>query len=184
MIPLNSYEVIQQKIKKMTFNPNHSCGPLSNRIGDNGFHNVKAVEFKDFVVGVASLVLKGVVQEDEYAVVMNLIKAFKILEGDSIAISDIEVVHNHLLAFAVGYERLYSHDLVTPNFHFMLHLRDSMRKWGPVSCFWGFNFERNNMFVKRIRTNHRQGLEKTYMKKMQSIIFSEDFDFLSHNSSN
>ncbi|OBZ80332.1 hypothetical protein A0J61_11618, partial [Choanephora cucurbitarum] len=58
----------------MVYSPNHSCGLLSNKIGENGFHNVKAVEFKDFVVGVASLVLKGVIQDDEYAVVMNLIK--------------------------------------------------------------------------------------------------------------
>ena len=134
------------------------------------------------MVGVAEAALRPILGAREYAVLMHLIKALRILDGNGIAISDIEVVHNLLLSFAMGYERLYTKERVTPYFHFMLHLRESMQKWGPVSCFWGFNFERNNLFVKRVKTNRRRGLEKTYMNKMQSIIFSEDFEYLTQDT--
>ena len=104
----------------------------------------------------------------------HLIAALGLLDGHAMKISDIEVAHNHLLNFAKRFERHYGKHSVVPNFHFMLHLRDSIYKFGPISCFRGFNFERNNLYVKKINTNHKQDIEKTYMRQMQSNIFAYD----------
>ena len=129
----------------------------------------------------ATNVLRPVARsEEEYKTMKHLISALRLLDGHGIKVSDVEVAHQHLLTFAKEFQSHYKKQAVVPNFHFMLHLRDSIYKFGPISCFWGFNFERNNLYVKQINTNHKQGIEKTYMRQMQSNIFAYDIDSVAH----
>ena len=176
--PLNIKAIMQ---KHMQFNSQASCAPMAKKIVKDGFPYVKAVEFKEFMTSVAERVLAPpVLSASDYNLIMHLIKALKLLNSNAIRKADVEVVHQHLLAFGQGFEQRYGPQAVTPNFHFMLHLRECINKFGPISCFWGFAFERNNYFIKNINTNHKRHFEKTYMSKMQSIIFANDFDSVEH----
>ena len=170
--------------QSIDLNPQAPGDPMSKKITKKKFSYIKAVEFKNFMTSMAPAVLRPpTLSVSEYDHLMELVEALRILDSGVIKITDIDVVHNLLLNFAKKYEQEYEDYSVPPNFHFMLHLRDCMRRWGPISCFWAFSFERNNLFVKRVKTNHKQGLEKTYIRKMQAIIFADDANITSQYGS-
>ena len=178
MLPQDAYLTIKRRIQEgITFNSENSCAPMAKKIIKKGFPYVKAVEFKHFMTSVAEHVLSPpLLDASGYSLIMHLINALKLLDTNAIKRTDVEAAHDHFLSFAQGFEQRYGSDDVTPNFHFMLHLRECIYRFGPISCFWGFGFERNNLFMKSINTNHKQGFEKTYMGKMQSIIFEDDVE--------
>ena len=170
--------------EEMVFDPEAPCVPMAKKIVKEGLPYVKAVEFKEFMVSAAEQLLSPpMLSSADYELMMHFVKALRLLDANAIKRSDVEVAHSHLLAFALGFERRFGSESVAPNFHFMLHLRECIEKFGPISCFWGFGFERNNLFIKNINTNHKPGFEKTYMKQMQSIIFADDHDSVAHYDS-
>ena len=182
MVPDKGFNKIQFQLQsKFIYSHQASGKPIASKITNTGFANIRAVELKDFMSTMAPNVLRPLFAANDvtngpgkYKTMKHLIAALRLLDGHAMKISDIEVAHNHLLEFAKRFERHYGKHSVVPNFHFMLHLRDSIYKFGPISCFWVFNIERNNLYVKKINTNHKQGIEKTYMRQMQSNIFAYD----------
>lgn len=185
MLPTNALLLVKKVMqKKFIYNQSASCAPMANKITKDGMSYVKAAEYKHFITTMAEGVLRPPLLTDaEHALIMHLIDALRLLDNHSIKKTDVEVAHNHLLAFARGFEQRYGPKSVPPNFHFMLHLRECIYKFGPISCFWGFGFERNNYFIKQINSNHQPGFEKTFMDKMQSIIFANDSDSVAHYES-
>ena len=185
MLPEGAFLCIKRNLKDhIKSDPDVSCAAMAKKIVKDGLPYVKAVEFKNFMTCFAERVLAPpVLSASDYALIMHLIDALRLLNGNVMKKSDVEIAHQHLLAFAQGFEQRFGSHSVTPNFHFMLHLRECIYKFGPISCFWGFGFERNNLFIKNINTNHKPGFEKTYMKQMQSIIFADDYDCVAHYTS-
>ncbi|OBZ80658.1 hypothetical protein A0J61_11294 [Choanephora cucurbitarum] len=145
--------------KNLVHNHQASGKPLAGKVTNEGFANVKAVEMKKFMSTMLMNVLRPLARtEEEYKTLKHLITALHLLDGHGIKTIDVEVAHQHSLTFAKEFQVHYKKQAVVPKFHFMLHLRDSIYKFGPISCFWGFNFERNNLNVKQINTNHKQGI--------------------------
>ena len=58
-------------------------------------------------------------------------------------------------------------DLVKPNFHYITHIIDQIRDFGPVYGFWTYLFERLNKMLKSYAVNnHGEGeLEVTFMRE-------------------
>jgi hypothetical protein len=58
---------------------------------------------------------------------------------------------------------------VKPNFHFITHIFQIIRDFGPVYGFWTFLFERLNKLLKSYDTNnHGNGeLEVTFFREFQ-----------------
>jgi hypothetical protein len=121
------------------------------------------------------LILRQVLDTERFNNFMLFVDALQILERNIIRLTDIDTCHAKLREFCIGFEHLYGKRNVTSNMHFHLHLAECIRMYGPISCFWAFNFERYNMFVKMVRTNHKKGFEKTFMVQMLRIIHAEDY---------
>lgn len=140
-----------------------------------GFSYLKAAEWKIWCSTMSPLILRQVLDTERFNNFMLFVDALQILERNIIRLTDIDTCHAKLREFCIGFEHLYGKRNVTSNMHFHLHLAECIRMYGPISCFWAFNFERYNMFVKMVRTNHKKGFEKTFMVQMLRIIHAEDY---------
>ncbi|OAD79345.1 hypothetical protein PHYBLDRAFT_58395 [Phycomyces blakesleeanus NRRL 1555(-)] len=100
---------------------------------------------------VADVVLQGVLPKQKFENWMFFVNACHFLTKPNVSEDDVQSAHIALEKFGKGCERLYSKDLLSPNMHLHLHLRDTIKDFGPVYGYWLFSFERS-------------GFEMTYMK--------------------
>ena len=119
--------------------------------------------------------LKTNIPADKYNNFLKFRKILKTFEKSEITKKELDEIHQQIIDFSKDFEKVYGKQKVMANQHYHFHLAECIERYGPVSCFWAFNFERYNMFVKNIKTNHKDGVEKTLMKKMLHQIFSTDY---------
>ncbi|KAG0774467.1 hypothetical protein G6F62_012368 [Rhizopus arrhizus] len=85
------------------------------------------------------------------------------------------MAHKLLHEFVIGVVELYGPEMVTPNMHLHLHLKDSIQDFGPIYAFWLYGFERLNGDIKKMTVNYKTAFEVTYMKKFLSVIHYGDY---------
>ncbi|KAI0038536.1 hypothetical protein FA95DRAFT_1505463 [Auriscalpium vulgare] len=79
-----------------------------------------------------------------------------------------ELLQDYLFGFyevrAIAYTR--HPDDIKPNHHWVTHIFDQLRDYGPVYGFWTFIFERLNKVLKSYSTNNHSGgeIEVTFMR--------------------
>lgn len=175
----------QAKLKEMEsfFAPSNFLVPSESAFGSiprkiaigQGFSYFKASEWKNWCISMAPLKLREYIPARKYANFMKLRGIICKLDNPDITSEGIKQVHQEIEEFGQDFEDVYGKDKVKPNQHMHLHIAECMEMYGPVSCFWAFGFERYNMFVKNIKTNHKDGVEKTLMKRMLHQIFEDDY---------
>jgi hypothetical protein len=150
-------------IKKHRFNRRCDGRSLVKKITiGTGFSYLKAAEWKAWSM-FARLVLKQALDTARFENFMLFSNALRILEANAVSLADIDACYIKSREFCIGFGHLYGKHNVQSNMHFHLHLAEYMRMYDPISCFWAFNFERYNMYVKRIHTNHKKNFEKMFM---------------------
>ncbi|OAD74869.1 hypothetical protein PHYBLDRAFT_167209 [Phycomyces blakesleeanus NRRL 1555(-)] len=87
------------------------------------------------------------------------------LTKPAITEEEIDKAHVSLEKFCHGCETMYKLDLLSPNMHHHLHLKESIQDFGSIYSFWLFSFEHFNGVLKGFQANQKSSFEKTYMKK-------------------
>ncbi|KAG1137167.1 hypothetical protein G6F37_013587 [Rhizopus arrhizus] len=85
------------------------------------------------------------------------------------------MAHKLFHEFVIGVVELYGAEMVTPNMHLHLHLKDSIQDFGPIYAFWLYGFERLNGDIKKMTVNYKTAFEVTYMKKFLSVVHYGDY---------
>ncbi|OAD65662.1 hypothetical protein PHYBLDRAFT_175843 [Phycomyces blakesleeanus NRRL 1555(-)] len=152
---------MQKIVENMTLPPDYTM--LRSKIS-KGFPFMKADEWKSWCLVYSPVVLQGVLPKQKFENWMFFVNACRFLTKPNVSEDDVQSAHIALEKFGKGCERLYSKDLLSPNMHLHLHLRDTIKDFGPVYGYWLFSFERYNSVLKNINTNRRSGFEMTYMK--------------------
>ncbi|KAI0055727.1 hypothetical protein BV25DRAFT_1873038 [Artomyces pyxidatus] len=79
----------------------------------------------------------------------------------------IELFDESITKYLVSMKFLYKDAKIQPNHHYVCHMPDLLRSFGPVPAWRAFGFERYNYLLQRINTNMRFGeLELTFMRTM------------------
>lgn len=123
---------------------------------------------------------------DEALNFLRLAAALKIILARSLNAELLHRAQHHLLLFLQEYVKAsrLNHSLttatitttrqihenhVTPSFHWVTHIFDQIRDFGPVYGFWSFASERLNKVLKDYNTNCHSGgkLEMTFMRSFQ-----------------
>ncbi|KZT51686.1 hypothetical protein CALCODRAFT_423135, partial [Calocera cornea HHB12733] len=68
--------------------------------------------------------------------------------------------------------QIYGPTSVTPTFHWLTHMPEQVRRYGPVHGFWAFLFERLNKLLKSFNTNNHQGgeMEVTFAREFKRYV--------------
>lgn len=64
---------------------------------------------------------------------------------------------HHCSEYVKGLKDVFPVEFIKPSHHYLLHLADSLERFGPMPGWWAFAFERLNGFVQRTKTNNKLG---------------------------
>ncbi|KAI0038184.1 hypothetical protein FA95DRAFT_1505991 [Auriscalpium vulgare] len=96
---------------------------------------------------------------------LKLAAFLKLVFGRTIWDTDIPHARELLQDYLYGFFERHP-DVVKPNHHWVTHIFDQLRDYGPVYGFWTFIFERLNKVLKSYSTNNHGGgeIEVTFMR--------------------
>ena len=94
----------------------------------------------------------------------------------SITEADLIIADRKLLDFCKNVEALYGKEVITPNMHLHLQLKDYIEDYGNVYGFWLFSFERYNGLFGSFSTNN-QDIEVQLMRKFLTMSSIDDLHF-------
>ncbi|OAD71012.1 hypothetical protein PHYBLDRAFT_171073 [Phycomyces blakesleeanus NRRL 1555(-)] len=163
---------MQKAVEKVVLPPDYMS--LGTRIA-KGFPYMKADEWKSWCLVYSPVVLRDVLPLSEFKNWIEFVNACRYFTKPNVSEEDIEKGHKCLEEFCKGCETLYDLDLLSPNMHLHLHLRQTMIDFGPVYGYWLFSFERYNSVLKNIKTNRRNGFKLTFMRQFIEESWKGDF---------
>lgn len=143
---------IQSKIDK--FVAPVSVGRIPHKIA-SGFAHLTADQFRLWVTVYSTVVLKGMISEEEMNCWQNFVLACNIIYSKSVRKTNVEKMDTYLLRFSKGAQKLYGNNFITPNMHMNCHIADCIYDFGPVYAFWLYSFERYNGLLGAIKTNNK-----------------------------
>jgi hypothetical protein len=88
----------------------------------------------------------------------HLFCLIRILYLHTVTTQDIQDFQQHSLLYLRGVASLFPSHRIKPNHHYLLHLGEMMRMYGPMRTWWSFPYERLNGDIQRIRTSNRSGI--------------------------
>ncbi|OAD65339.1 hypothetical protein PHYBLDRAFT_153589 [Phycomyces blakesleeanus NRRL 1555(-)] len=138
---------------------------LNSKIGEQ-FSYMKADEWKSWVLVYSPVLLKDVLAKDRFENWINFVDTCHLLVKPTITFDEVNTAHQC--------DELYNAEILTCNMHLHLHLRDTIRDFGPVYGYWLFGFERFNGLLKNLKTNRKIGFEETFMKKFIEDVHKDD----------
>ena len=142
--------------------------------GQDGFGHFKADEWRVYSLFLSPLLLKNRIPKINYDHWMQFVEAMQVMSLPNVSISAAKACHDKVVTFCKQFERLYGKESLYPNMHYHIHLFDQMLDYGPFHSHHAFGFERFNMDLKNIRTNHKGSIETTMAKKFVQTIHRED----------
>ncbi|KAI9025368.1 hypothetical protein CLU79DRAFT_745261 [Phycomyces nitens] len=125
-----------QKISKTMILP-ASYTSLTAKIGKR-FSFMKADEWKSWVLAYSPVLLKDILNNDKFKNWMDFVDACRLLAKPSISFEELDDAHDYLEKLCQKCERLYPPSVLTCNMHLHLHLRETVRDFGPVYGYWLF----------------------------------------------
>ncbi|KAG2190754.1 hypothetical protein INT47_007247 [Mucor saturninus] len=146
---------------------------LKTKIG-KGFPRMKADEWKSWVLIYSPVLLRPVLSGTKFKNWISFVDACRLLTKPTITFDELDEAHSHLEKFGRECEQQYPSTILTCNMHLHLHLRDTVRDFGPVYGYWLFGFERYNGLLKNVDTNRRDGFESTYIKSFTENMYKGD----------
>lgn len=101
----------------------------------------KATELRQFLLYTGPIILKDILQKDNYLHFLSLSVAIRILADRHLHLKQNYCARSLLYWFVQNYYVLYGKKFLTYNVHNLLHLCDDVLKFGPLDQFSAFKFE-------------------------------------------
>lgn len=116
----------------------------------------KATEFRQFLLYTGPVILKGNIEKSKYQNFLTLTVAITILSSSVFIEALTDYAESLLSHFVKTVKQIYGPQILSHNFHNLLHLADDTRTFGPLDNF--SNFECENFLqslLKMIRKNEK-----------------------------
>lgn len=169
LISSTDLETIQTRVDNFCVCDHYCSIPRKFRL-DAAY--MTADEWHAWLLIFSSVVLADVLPTEHYNNWVKFVAACTLVCAPSLFLDDVEKAHQLFIEFVKEYEILYGEFSVKSNHHMVLHLRDVIKTFGPVSVYWTFGFERMNGIFQRYPSSGRSGsLEVEIMRR-----FSEERD--------
>ena len=120
----------------------------------SSFSGFTADQWRNWTITFSPVALKGIIPQEHLTCWLLFVKACTHLCTRVIHRSAILSADRFLLQFCKQFKQLYGDKECTPNMHLHLHLKDSIKDYGPVYSFWCFAFERFNGVLGSYHTNN------------------------------
>ncbi len=155
---------------------NSSKSWLPKNIGSH-WRFFNASEWKQWVLIYSLPAFRGVIPIDYLKTWSLFVNACQLICKPCVSKSDVNKAHNLLCNYVKQLQRQFGKEVIKPNHHMSLHLKECIEDFGGVYTTWLFSFERFNGFLGDYQTNNK-GIEVTLMRKIivDSILANRSFD--------
>jgi hypothetical protein len=165
---------MQQFMNELIIPESH--GRMAGKIGTANpkaaFADVLGAEYRHWVLHWSEGAMRNAGVAGEHLDIWLLFcHACSYMDGPVIRLVDLEHAHNLLEQFHYEFQEKYA-NVCVPNFHYLLHIVDSIKQFGPFPAFWNMTYEHLNGVCGKIPNNHRQ-IEVQYMRRMSYLSQSE-----------
>lgn len=147
-----------------------------------GFSNLKADEWKTWVIALSPVLLHGRLDRLYFNHWLDYVEANRIIASPTVTVQEIDKAHVLLHRFCQAMEYVYDPTALTPNMHMHLHVRESLKDFGPACASWVFAFERYNGIYKGYNSNQRKNFELTFMSHFLQNVHASDYLEMVKNS--
>uniref|UniRef100_A0ABD2WE45 Uncharacterized protein n=1 Tax=Trichogramma kaykai TaxID=54128 RepID=A0ABD2WE45_9HYME len=138
-------------------------------------NNWKASEWLTWLLYYSIPCLSGLTKK-KYIIHLSLfVRAMNILLSDSITPKMLHTANELPITFVFQFGQLYGNNYMHYNVHRLLHLRESVKNWGPLWAISTFPFENENKLVLRMKKNNSV-VDDIFIIKMEWIMdYNEDY---------
>lgn len=120
----------------------------------------KATEFRQFLLYTGPVVLKNVLTKQKYQHFISLTVASRLLLTENLSEELTEYVESLLKYFLRIFKEMYGSELMSHNFHNLLHLVDDYRRFGSLENFSNFSSENFLHTILKMLRKHEKPLEQ------------------------
>ena len=164
ILQTSEYEKIQFVIDNFVIPA--GIGRLPHKV-EHGFANLKAEEWKNWILIFSLVALKPLVDRSIYSLWILFVQACSLLRSRVITSDAIERADKLIHKYCCLFEEVFGKDKCYPNLHLHCHLKDCFLDHGPATSFWLFGFERMNGMLGNVHTN-KQSVEIQLFRKFIS----------------
>ena len=120
----------------------------------------KATEFRQFLLYIGPLVLKGVLQKEFYDHFMLFHSAILILCHPQLYATHNDSADFLLTKFVEEFPSLFGRESLSYNVHGLLHLSEDSARFGPLDEYATFKFENNFQYMKKLVRTYRLAIQQ------------------------
>ncbi len=151
-LTMEQLRVAQERMKHVDLPSDIGRIPAKIAIGNDGFSNLTADQWKTFIMVYSTNVLWDMLDNDDRKILGHFVRACNLLVARIITEDDLKEAQERLKDMAYLIEHEYGPEFITSNIHLALHIPDCCRDYGPIYSFWLFPFERLNGYIGKIFT--------------------------------
>lgn len=129
------------------------------------FKTWKSKDFRHFFLFIFPLIFQEFENTQLGQIIFSLRDAIYCLIQKDVSDTEIGYADQNMRKFLVDFSNGFGEHFMTPNFHDLEHLADSVKRSGPLYEFSGFNFEHVNGLLKNLAHGNRR-IDKQIVKQM------------------
>jgi Domain of unknown function (DUF4218) len=149
-LTMEQLRVAQERMKHVDLPSDIGRIPAKIAIGNDGFSNLTADQWKTFIMVYSTNVLWDMLDNNDRKILGHFVRACNLLVARIITEDDLKEAQERLKDMAYLIEHEYGPEFITSNIHLALHIPDCCRDYGPIYSFWLFPFERLNGYIGKI----------------------------------
>ena len=146
-LTMEQLRVAQERMKHVDLPSDIGRIPAKIAIGNDGFSNLTADQWKTFIMIYSTTVLWDMLDDNDRKILGHFVRACNLLVARIITEDDLKEAQERLKDMAYLIECVYGPEFITSNIHLALHIPDCCRDYGPIYSFWLFPFERLNGYI-------------------------------------
>ena len=146
-LTMEQLRVAQERMKHVDLPSDIGRIPAKIAIGNDGFSNLTADQWKTFIMIYSTTVLWDMLDDNDRKILGYFVRACNLLVARIITEDDLKEAQERLKDMAYLIECVYGPEFITSNIHLALHIPDCCRDYGPIYSFWLFPFERLNGYI-------------------------------------
>lgn len=147
------------------------------------FKDYKATEFRQFLLYIGVIVLRGIIPEDVYLHFLFLSAAIRCLTHKSPSHKHLYFAQIALETFILRCETIFYLSFISYNVHALQHLVQDVKRFGLLDTFSAFPYENNMRFFRKFyrkpdRPLQQYALRSTEKKKWEQLILSNSNKYI------
>jgi hypothetical protein len=146
-LSMEQLQVAQSRMDHVDLPSDISHIPPKIAIGNDGFSNLTADQWKTFIMIYSTTILWDMLDDNDRKILGYFVQACNLLVTRLVTEDDLKEAQERLKDMTYLIESVYGPESITSNIHLALHIPDCCCDYGPIYSFWLFPFERLNGYI-------------------------------------